>query len=311
MWQGIPSNCRNVSGVISGAEAIRSTWKMLYRNCQIYITAHEHVAKTIPSGRTVDESLGRVMELYGRRADRKDRNGTIGSVPPVPHICSALYLMTQQKLGAGMTPPADNAATAAELVTNSPLSRSVSVRSGIHVDDGGCIDADRFRDDDMEGDDTWTVESTRPIGVKRAKRINRNKVLDRVVDSIAGLQDEMYDVTSVITQFLQRQDRDVNIDEEVALIQYLPTGSDAHRKLVVGMARRVDRRKRSAGNAGNFEASKSSGRRRQSAPDASFVEDVTHSNVTGDEDEMVPTADKNEIVTVQDTRHIVDYHDSR
>lgn len=70
---------------------------------------------------------------------------------------------------------------------------------------------------------TGTVGSrpahTRPLGFKKTKHIERNKgAIERMADSICDLRDEIGSFKTSLSGLLQRQYRELHIDEELALL---------------------------------------------------------------------------------------------
>lgn len=75
LWDSTATLCGNVYGVTRGSEEIRSTWNCVSRSCQTYLAASESVIQNLPCGRTIEEFVEQLMELYCSRAGTMEMSG--------------------------------------------------------------------------------------------------------------------------------------------------------------------------------------------------------------------------------------------
>lgn len=140
--------------------------------------------QNLPSGRTIEESGDQAMEVYCAPAGSMDGTGNFRDAPAFLHIETALYLMTQPKWSACLT-PARNAGLSSPSVWSPPAppSRDASTSSAPTSDVGvaptssyGCIEKENTvpcTGVAEEGDGEQRVRTRRRKDTRREARKGR------------------------------------------------------------------------------------------------------------------------------------------
>lgn len=88
--------------------------------------------------------------------------------------------------------------------------------------------------------------STHTLGMKKVKHTDRrNSAMGKMPKTTSLIREELGEVKSVVNGFLTRQDFDADMDEEVTLLQHLPSVNLTHAFVLEDMAARVRNRNRS------------------------------------------------------------------
>lgn len=74
LWSGVMSMCSK-SSMNRSQESLRTKWRRLARNTQIYLACRETILKKRPSGTNEVELESLITDLYRKKPGRKDKDG--------------------------------------------------------------------------------------------------------------------------------------------------------------------------------------------------------------------------------------------
>ena len=97
MYRDIAEALYSTYGIKRSPASIRSFWSTLARNTQIYLSTNSFVRSRPMSGSNEDVLLTAIMEVYQKRAGKRNKNGVFRHASPFIYIETAMYLSHEPK----------------------------------------------------------------------------------------------------------------------------------------------------------------------------------------------------------------------